>query len=110
MKKQTIQITSLPKATQVSIQNGHRKLKPRLFPSIEAAIDYALPLGNRHTDLYLNGYSCVLHGWVQGPNNLSMLHAASIPQPACETVRGEGGSPAGGCIKVPQHSSHPAHP
>jgi hypothetical protein len=25
-----------------------------------------LPLGNRHTELYLNGYLCVLHGWVSG--------------------------------------------
>ncbi len=64
MKKKIVHIISLKKRTKVIILNSHRNLKPRLFGSIDEAIDYVLPLGNRHTELYLNGYSCVLHGWV----------------------------------------------
>ena len=66
MKNQIIHITSLPKSTQVSIQNGHRKPRRRRFSSIDDAVQYVLPLGNRRTELYLNGHSCVLHGWVTG--------------------------------------------
>ena len=64
MKKQIIQVTSLAKSTQVRVRNGHSKLRPRQFASIDKALDYVLPLGNRQTELYLNGYPCVLHGWV----------------------------------------------
>ncbi len=66
MNKHIIRITSLPKATQVSVHDGHQKLKPRVFPSIDEAVKYVLPRGNRHTELYLNGYPCVLDGWVDG--------------------------------------------
>jgi hypothetical protein len=67
MRKQIIHIPSLAKSTQVTIRNGHRKSRPRQFASIDKALAYVLPLGSRHTRLYLNGYPCVLHGWVQGP-------------------------------------------
>ena len=67
MRKQIIYITSLAKSTQVIIRNGHTKLRPRQFASIDKALAFVLPLGNWHTELYLNGYPCVLHGWVRGP-------------------------------------------
>ena len=65
MKKLIIYITSLAKLTRIEIRNGNRWLKPRYVGSIDEAIAFVLPLGNRHTELYLNGFPCVLHGWVQ---------------------------------------------
>jgi hypothetical protein len=65
MKNQIIHITSLANATKVTIRNGQKKLKARRFRSIDEAIAFVLPRGNRQTNLNLNGYPCVLHGWVQ---------------------------------------------
>lgn len=69
MKKQIIHITSLAKSTKVTIRNGHTQWRPRQFSSIDKAIAFVLPRGSRHTELYLNGYPCVLHGWVNGPRD-----------------------------------------
>lgn len=69
MKKQVIHITSLENSTQSLPRNGHNKWRPRQFASINQAIGFVLPLGNQHTELYLNGYLCVLHGWVSGPKD-----------------------------------------
>ena len=66
MKKQIIQITSLPKTTRVTIQKGHGKQKRLQFRRIDEAVEFVLPRGHRDTELYLNGYSCVLAGWVDG--------------------------------------------
>jgi hypothetical protein len=65
MKQQIIRVTSLPNSTQVEIQNGHKRFRPRQFAGINEALKFVSPRGSRRTRLYLNGYPCVLHGWVQ---------------------------------------------
>lgn len=64
MKNQIIHITSLEKGAQVSIRNGLKKLKTRRFTTIAEAKEFVLPQGNHQTELYLNGFKCVLNGWV----------------------------------------------
>ena len=65
MKNQTIKITSLTAGTAlVTIRGGGKRLKARRFQNIEKAIEFVLPLGDRRTDFYLNGYHCVLNGWL----------------------------------------------
>lgn len=64
MKNQIINITSLTKGVRVTIRNGQRKLKARRFADIDSALEFVLPRGNRQTDLYLNGYWCMLNGWL----------------------------------------------
>jgi hypothetical protein len=65
MKTQLIKINSLDNHVQVSIERPNSKPMMRRFPSIEQAIRFVLPRGNRQTELLLNGFRCVLHGWVQ---------------------------------------------
>ena len=60
----TIQITSLKTKTRLSIQAAGQPLRVRYFSNLNEAIQYALPLGDAGTAMYLNGYRCVLHGWV----------------------------------------------
>jgi hypothetical protein len=62
--KNQIHIKSLAKGTLVTIRSGHKKPKSTRFGSIEEAINFVLPLGNRHTELDLNGYPTALAGWV----------------------------------------------
>lgn len=63
MKKLIIYVTSLAKLTRIEIRKGNRWLKPRYVGSIDEAIAFVLPLGNRHTELYVNGFRYDLYGW-----------------------------------------------
>jgi hypothetical protein len=71
MKKQTINIKSLAESTQVIIQNGNGFTMRRRFGSVDEAIAFVLPRGNLNTELYLNGFPCVLHGWIASGNHSS---------------------------------------
>jgi hypothetical protein len=65
MKNKIIKISSRGNGAQVTICNGHKQLKARRFRTIDEAIAFVLPRGNRRTELFLNGYPCVPHAWVQ---------------------------------------------
>jgi hypothetical protein len=65
MKNKIIKINSLATGAAIlTIQNGGRKSKPRRFSNIDKAVDYAVAAGNRHSQLYLNGYEAIPYGWV----------------------------------------------
>jgi hypothetical protein len=63
MKNQIINITSVAKGVRVTVRNSHKKLKARRFPNVDQAKEFALQQGDRQTNLYLNGFKCVLAGW-----------------------------------------------
>lgn len=63
MNKLVIRIDSKPQGTQMTMSNNGSVKKRRLFASIDEAIDYTLPLGDRDTTLLLNGHDCTLAGW-----------------------------------------------
>ena len=65
MKNKTIAITSQANGAVVAINRGGRKIQRHRFPNIAAAIDHILPLGNRNTELRLNGFKTVLNGWLK---------------------------------------------
>jgi hypothetical protein len=63
--QQIVKINSLKNGSaQLTICGGGKRSMTRRFASIDDAIKFISPLGNRHTQLSLNGYSTVLAGWV----------------------------------------------
>ncbi len=66
MKKTSITITSQRNRTRVTVSNGRQATTTRFFPSMAEAIDYVLPRGNCNTPCFINGFKCVLAGWIPG--------------------------------------------
>ena len=64
MKNRVIHIKSTVNGARVFVRNGGKRPRTRQFANLDKAIDFVLPLGSRHTDLYVNGYKTVLYGWV----------------------------------------------
>jgi len=63
MKKVIINITSLKRHTRVTIEKPGRRKAIHWFQDIEQAKEFVLPLGTPGTEMFLNGFPCVLHGW-----------------------------------------------
>lgn len=66
MKKNSIIVISQGRRTRVTIRNCRQGTRSRCFSSMAKAIDFVLPRGNRKTPCYINGFKCVLAGWIPG--------------------------------------------
>jgi hypothetical protein len=62
--KKSIHITSQGMRARVTIRKGATRTTSRLFNSMDEAVAFVLPRGNRQTRCLINGYKCVFAGWV----------------------------------------------
>jgi hypothetical protein len=59
-----IRLKTFAKGVQVTISMHRKKKLVRWFRTIDEAMDSVLAKGDYDCEFYLNGYLCVLDGWV----------------------------------------------
>jgi hypothetical protein len=65
MKTEIMLIQSLEDKVCLTIHNGSGAPYKRTMKTIDEAVAFILPRGNRNSILFINGYEVVLNGWTE---------------------------------------------